>query len=82
MQSQRMANCKAPKYVEFVAELPKSAIGKILRKDLREADIRKTAGNSPDPGEADESSDTHCKANFQHLDRFTCDKTKMQRNQA
>jgi long-chain acyl-CoA synthetase len=32
---ERMANYKAPKYVEFVGELPKSAIGKILRKDLR-----------------------------------------------
>ncbi len=44
---ERMAKYKAPKYVEFVAELPKSAIGKILRKDLREADIRKTSNNLP-----------------------------------
>lgn len=38
----RMANYKAPKYVEFVADLPKSAIGKILRKELREADLKKS----------------------------------------
>ncbi|MFH0824315.1 MAG: long-chain fatty acid--CoA ligase [Pseudomonadota bacterium] len=33
---ERMAAYKAPKYVEFVPDLPKSAVGKILRKDLRE----------------------------------------------
>ncbi len=32
---ERLAPYKAPKYVEFVDELPKSAVGKILRKDLR-----------------------------------------------
>lgn len=32
---ERMANYKAPKYVEFVDELPKSAIGKILRRELK-----------------------------------------------
>jgi long-chain acyl-CoA synthetase len=28
---------KRPKYIEFRDELPKSAVGKILRKDLRTA---------------------------------------------
>jgi long-chain acyl-CoA synthetase len=27
-----------PKYVEFVAELPKSDVGKILRKELKKMD--------------------------------------------
>jgi long-chain acyl-CoA synthetase len=38
---ERMARYKAPKYVEFVAELPKSAVGKILRKELRRMDLAK-----------------------------------------
>jgi len=29
---------KVPKHVEFVAELPKSAVGKILRKELKKLD--------------------------------------------
>ena len=32
---------KVPKYVEFVKELPKSAVGKILRKELRTMDQAK-----------------------------------------
>jgi long-chain acyl-CoA synthetase len=32
---ERLTAYKVPKYVEFMDELPKSAIGKILRKDLR-----------------------------------------------
>ncbi len=34
---------KVPKYVEFVEELPKSAVGKILRKELRRIDQEKAA---------------------------------------
>lgn len=37
----RMTNYKVPKYVEFVDELPKSPIGKILRKELRRDDLNK-----------------------------------------
>lgn len=33
---------KVPKYVEFVEELPKSAVGKILRKELRRLDQAKS----------------------------------------
>jgi long-chain acyl-CoA synthetase len=33
---------KVPKYVEFVEELPKSAVGKILRKELRRLDQTKS----------------------------------------
>jgi len=32
---------KIPKYVEFVADLPKSAVGKILRKELRAMELGK-----------------------------------------
>lgn len=32
---EHLTSYKLPKYVEFVAQLPKSAVGKILRKNLR-----------------------------------------------
>ena len=32
---EHLTNYKVPKYIEFEKELPKSAVGKILRKDLR-----------------------------------------------
>jgi long-chain acyl-CoA synthetase len=38
---QNLAKYKVPKYVEFVDELPKSAIGKILRKELRRMELAK-----------------------------------------
>jgi long-chain acyl-CoA synthetase len=38
---EKLTNYKVPKYVEFVDELPKSPIGKILRKDLRVVDLKK-----------------------------------------
>ncbi|MCX5874229.1 MAG: long-chain fatty acid--CoA ligase [Deltaproteobacteria bacterium] len=37
---------KVPKYVEFVSELPKSAVGKILRKELKKMDQEKSASAS------------------------------------
>lgn len=37
----RMAGYKRPKEVEFVSELPLSNIGKVLRRELREAEMRK-----------------------------------------
>lgn len=39
---ERLAAYKIPKYVEFTDELPKSAIGKILRKELRSAELKKS----------------------------------------
>jgi long-chain acyl-CoA synthetase len=39
---QKLAAYKAPKIVEFRDELPKSAVGKILRRALREEDQKKT----------------------------------------
>ncbi|MCS7225122.1 MAG: long-chain fatty acid--CoA ligase [Armatimonadetes bacterium] len=37
---ERLANYKVPREVEFVKELPKSAVGKILRRELRDASKR------------------------------------------
>jgi long-chain acyl-CoA synthetase len=39
---QNLVKYKVPKYVEFVDELPKSAIGKILRKELRKIEESKS----------------------------------------
>ena len=39
----KMAPYKVPKVVEFIDELPKSAVGKILRRKLRDMEIEKTA---------------------------------------
>lgn len=38
---ERMTAYKVPTEVEFIAELPKSAIGKIMRRELRELDRKK-----------------------------------------
>jgi long-chain acyl-CoA synthetase len=35
----KLAAYKVPRQIEFIAELPKSAVGKILRKDLREREV-------------------------------------------
>ena len=39
---ERMASFKAPKIVEFREELPKTMVGKILRKELRAEELEKT----------------------------------------
>jgi len=39
---ERMAHFKAPRAVEFRDELPKSLVGKVLRRELRDAETRKT----------------------------------------
>ncbi len=38
---ENMAPYKVPKTIEFVAELPKSVVGKILRRELRDQEIQK-----------------------------------------
>ena len=38
---ERLVKYKVPKYVEFVGELPKSAVGKILRKELKKMESDK-----------------------------------------
>ncbi len=39
---ERLASYKAPKMVEFLDELPKSTIGKVLRRELREMEMAKS----------------------------------------
>ena len=39
-----LAPYKVPKNIEFVAELPKSVVGKILRRELRDREIKKSEG--------------------------------------
>ena len=39
---EKLAAYKVPKQIEFADELPKSAIGKILRRELREMEEKKT----------------------------------------
>jgi long-chain acyl-CoA synthetase len=41
---EKMTAYKVPKTVEFRSEIPKSAVGKILRKILREEEIKKSSG--------------------------------------
>ncbi len=38
---ERLVKYKVPKFVEFVDDLPKSAVGKILRKELRKMELEK-----------------------------------------
>jgi len=38
---QNLAAYKIPKIIEFIDELPKSAVGKILRRELRDMDMKK-----------------------------------------
>ena len=40
---ERLAPYKVPKIVEFIESLPKSAVGKVLRRELKELDARKRA---------------------------------------
>lgn len=41
---ENLTGYKLPKYIEFRSELPKTNVGKILRKDLRDQEMRKEAG--------------------------------------
>ncbi len=38
---QKLASYKVPRQIEFIEELPKSAVGKILRRELKELDRKK-----------------------------------------
>ncbi len=40
---ERLTGYKRPKHIEFIKELPKSNVGKILRKDLRQLEANKSA---------------------------------------
>jgi long-chain acyl-CoA synthetase len=41
--AQQLTGYKKPKYIEFRADLPKTNVGKILRRELRDAELKKTA---------------------------------------
>ncbi len=43
---ERLAGYKIPKYVEFRTELPKTLVGKVLRRALRDEEAGKAAGVS------------------------------------
>jgi long-chain acyl-CoA synthetase len=38
---ERMAPYKVPKIIEFIDELPKSAVGKVLRRELRQKELER-----------------------------------------
>ena len=40
---EQLTGYKRPKYIEFRSDLPKSNVGKILRRELRDADLKKAA---------------------------------------
>ncbi len=46
---ERIASYKVPKIVEFVDDLPKSLVGKVLRRKLREQEEQKSAAQSQSP---------------------------------
>ncbi len=48
---ERLAPYKAPRLVEFRSELPKSMVGKVLRRALREEEIAKRAAEAEGKGE-------------------------------
>ena len=50
---EKLANFKVPKQIEFREELPKTIVGKILRRTLRDEEISKSQRSAPDQ-EADQ----------------------------
>jgi long-chain acyl-CoA synthetase len=42
---ERLAAYKVPKVVEFTKDLPKSLVGKVLRRELRERELSKKAAS-------------------------------------
>jgi len=45
---EKLANFKVPKQIEFREELPKTIVGKILRRTLRDEEISKSQRSAPD----------------------------------
>lgn len=46
--TERLAAYKVPKMIEFIDELPKTAVGKVLRRELRDMEIKKQAAGKGD----------------------------------
>lgn len=47
---QKLSSYKVPKLIEFIDELPKSAVGKILRRELKELDRKRSGERSAQAG--------------------------------
>ena len=47
---QKLSSYKVPKLIEFIDELPKSAVGKILRRELKELDRKRGEERSAQAG--------------------------------
>jgi len=54
----QLAAYKVPRRIEFVPELPKSSMMKILRRDLREREIARMKGTGPPSTESSTSPPT------------------------
>ena len=50
---EKLANFKVPKQIEFREELPKTIVGKILRRTLRDEEISRSRQGSPDQHESE-----------------------------
>jgi long-chain acyl-CoA synthetase len=46
---ERLAAYKVPQYIEFRDMLPKSKVGKLLRREIRDEERRKMLGGAPEP---------------------------------
>ena len=49
---QRLAPYKVPRRIEVASALPKTAIGKVLRRDLREKEAARSEGDGPEESDA------------------------------
>ena len=47
---EKLVKYKVPKYIEFTDQLPKSAVGKILRKELRAMEMAKRRQTGQETG--------------------------------
>ena len=56
---QNLTNYKVPRMVEFRSELPKTPVGKILRRELRAVAIAEQAGQAEQPGPRAMASTAH-----------------------
>jgi long-chain acyl-CoA synthetase len=55
---EKLASYKVPRVFEFRTELPKSMVGKVLRRALREEEEKKIAAEQGQPAQAEQSENT------------------------